>query len=73
MSDDALLEEYSVARASYDLSMTDISEIARNSCLQSDFEDECKQKWLGEEYKKGVTFCDEQKNSRPSNQGEISC
>ena len=40
MSDDALLEEYAVARASFDLSMTDISEIARNSILQSGFEDD---------------------------------
>lgn len=59
MSDDALLEEYSVARASFDLSMTDISEIARNSVLQSDFEDNLKVKWLGSDYKRGVTFCDE--------------
>jgi AMP deaminase len=59
MSDDALLEEYSVARASFDLSMTDMMEIARNSILQSGFEDEFKKKWLGDNYKRGVTFCDE--------------
>lgn len=59
MSDDALLEEYSVARASFDLSMTDLMELARNSILQSGFEDEFKKKWLGENYAKGVTFCDE--------------
>jgi len=59
MSDDALLEEYSVARASFDLSMTDIMEIARNSVLQSGFEDSFKEKWLGKDYKKGLTFCDE--------------
>ena len=59
MSDDALLEEYSVARASFDLSMTDLMELARNSILQSGFEDEFKKKWLGEGYSKGVTFCDE--------------
>jgi len=63
MSDDALLEEYSVARASFDLSMTDVMEIARNSILQSGFEDEFKKKWLGEDYKKGVTFCDEVRSS----------
>ena len=56
MSDDALLEEYSVARASFDLSMTDISEIARNSVLQSGFEDHLKKQWLGEHYKRGLTF-----------------
>mmetsp|Transcript_16892 Transcript_16892/g.23481 ORF Transcript_16892/g.23481 Transcript_16892/m.23481 type:complete len:131 (-) Transcript_16892:323-715(-) len=65
MSDDALLEEYSVARASFDLSMTDISEIARNSVLQSGFEDKYKKEWLGEEYARGVTFCDETKTHVP--------
>lgn len=65
MSNDALLEEYSVARASFDLSMTDISEIARNSVLQSGFEDELKREWLGEEYKRGITFCDERKTHVP--------
>jgi AMP deaminase len=59
MSDDALLEEYSVARATFDLSMTDLMEIARNSVLQCGFEKEFKEKWLGTNYKKGLTFCDE--------------
>ena len=59
MSDDALLEEYSVARATFDLSMTDIMEIARNSVLQSGFEETFKENWLGKEYKRGRTFCDE--------------
>jgi len=59
LSDEALLEEYSVARASFDLSMTDLLEIARNSITQSGFEDDFKKKWLGPNYKKGVTFCDE--------------
>lgn len=65
MSDDALLEEYSVARASFDLAMTDISEIARNSVLQSGFEDEWKKEWLGEHYNKGITYCDETKTHVP--------
>jgi AMP deaminase len=65
MSDDALLEEYAVARASFDLSMTDVSEIARNSILQSGFEDELKKEWLGEDYQRGVTFCDETKTHVP--------
>ena len=59
MSDDALLEEYSVARATFDLSMTDMMEIARNSILQSGFEEEFKEKYLGKYYRKGSTFCDE--------------
>ena len=65
MSDDALLEEYAVARASFDLSMTDVSEIARNSILQSGFEEDFKKKWLGEEYQRGITFCDELKTHVP--------
>mmetsp|Transcript_1306 Transcript_1306/g.1533 ORF Transcript_1306/g.1533 Transcript_1306/m.1533 type:complete len:527 (-) Transcript_1306:76-1656(-) len=65
MSNDALLEEYSVARASFDLSMTDISEIARNSVLQSGFEDDLKKEWLGSDYKRGMTFCDEVKTHVP--------
>ena len=65
MSDDALLEEYSVARASFDLSMTDISEIARNSVYQSGFENHLKEEWLGKKYKKGVTHCDENKTHVP--------
>jgi len=59
MSDDALLEEYSVVRATFDLSMTDVMEIARNSVLQSGFEDSFKEKWLGKDFLKGLTFCDE--------------
>jgi len=39
--------------------MTDISEIARNSVLQSGFEVNLKREWLGSEYHRGVTFCDE--------------
>ena len=65
MSDDALLEEYAVARSSFDLSMTDVLEIARNSVLQSGFEDELKKQWLGEDYARGMTFCDEQKTHVP--------
>lgn len=65
MSDDALLEEYAVARATFDLSMTDVSEIARNSVLQSGFEDEFKREWLGDDYARGLTFCDEKKTHVP--------
>lgn len=59
LSDDALLEEYSVARATFDLSMVDMMEIARNSVRQSGFSDDFKEKWLGKDYKRGLTFCDE--------------
>jgi AMP deaminase len=57
--------EYSVARASFDLSMTDVSEIARNSVYQSGFEHELKKQWLGDYYYKGVTHCDENKTHVP--------
>lgn len=65
MSDDPLLEEYSVARATFDLSMTDMMEIARNSVLQSGFEEEFKKRYLGAEFRRGVTFCDEQRTHVP--------
>ena len=54
-----------MARASFDLSMTDISEIARNSVYQSGFENHLKETWLGEHYKRGVTHCDENKTHVP--------
>ena len=53
LSDAPLLEEYSVARASFDLSMTDMCEIARNSIMQSGFSDAEKREWLGKYYKRG--------------------
>ena len=65
MSDDALLEEYSVARASFDLSMTDMMELARNSILQSGFEEDFKERYLGSDFRRGVTFCDEHKTNVP--------
>lgn len=65
MSDDALLEEYSVARATFDLSMTDMMEIARNSIMQSGFGEEFKEKYLGKEFRKGATFCDEHSTHVP--------
>eukprot|EP00501_MAST-03F_sp_TOSAG23-6_P001876 GSMAST32.ASY1.ANO1.1954.1 assembled CDS len=47
LSDAPLLEEYSIARQIWCLSTTDISEIARNSVIQSGFPKTKKQKWLG--------------------------
>ena len=47
---DALLEEYSVAAQVWKLSATDQCEIARNSVLQSGFEDRYKRHFLGEDY-----------------------
>jgi AMP deaminase len=45
-----LVEEYSVATQVWKLSSTDMCEIARNSVLQSGFEDSLKAHWLGEQY-----------------------
>lgn len=59
------ITEYSVARASFDLSMTDMSEIARNSVLQSGFEAHLKEEWLGKNFRKGLTHCDEDKTHVP--------
>ena len=47
LSSEPLLEEYTVARAAFGLSMTDLCEIARNSVLQSDFPAPFKASWLG--------------------------
>ncbi|GMH69643.1 hypothetical protein TrLO_g11240 [Triparma laevis f. longispina] len=65
LSDDPLLEEYSVARASFDLSMTDMCELARNSILQSGFSDAEKKEWLGKYYKRGLKHCDVLKTHIP--------
>jgi AMP deaminase len=51
-SKEAIIEEYAVARAVWKLSACDLSEIARNSVLQSGFEHELKVAWLGENYYK---------------------
>jgi len=48
-----------ICRATFDLSMVDIMELARNSILQSGFEVDFKKKWLGQDYQRGLTFCDE--------------
>jgi AMP deaminase len=45
-----LVEEYSIATQVWKLSSVDMCEIARNSVLQSGFEDSLKAHWIGEEY-----------------------
>eukprot|EP01101_Sappina_pedata_P003239 TRINITY_DN1346_c0_g1_i1.p1 TRINITY_DN1346_c0_g1~~TRINITY_DN1346_c0_g1_i1.p1 ORF type:complete len:706 (-),score=238.52 TRINITY_DN1346_c0_g1_i1:36-2087(-) len=52
-SREPLIEEYSVAKAVWNLSPCDLSEIARNSVIQSGFEHDLKCQWLGEGYWKG--------------------
>ncbi|KAL8274356.1 hypothetical protein Esti_001678 [Eimeria stiedai] len=49
-TDEPLLEEYSIAAHVWKLSPVDLCELARNSVLQSGFEDEFKRHWLGERY-----------------------
>ncbi|ORZ37155.1 hypothetical protein BCR44DRAFT_1492992 [Catenaria anguillulae PL171] len=45
-----LIEEYSVAAQIYKLSAVDMCELARNSVLQSGWEAQLKQRWLGNRY-----------------------
>ncbi|PHJ25094.1 amp deaminase [Cystoisospora suis] len=52
-TDEPLLEEYSVAAHTWKLSPVDLCELARNSVLQSGYEDEFKRHWLGQDYKLG--------------------
>ncbi len=46
-----LIEEYSVAAQIYKLSAVDMCELAENSVLQSGFEHNLKQRWLGNDYR----------------------
>ncbi|KAJ3335586.1 AMP deaminase, partial [Kappamyces sp. JEL0680] len=45
-----LIEEYSVAAQIFKFSSTDMCEVARNSVIQSGFEHQVKQRWLGNDY-----------------------
>ena len=45
-----LIEEYSVAAQIYKLSAVDMCELAQNSVVQSGFEYQLKQRWLGPDY-----------------------
>lgn len=45
-----LIEEYSVAAQIYKLSAVDMCELAQHSVMQSGFEQELKQRWLGSDY-----------------------
>lgn len=50
LTDHALVEEYAIAAREWSFSSTDLCEIARNSVLQSGFEDSLKRFWIGENY-----------------------
>ena len=47
MTKEPLVEEYSIAMQVYKLSTADLSEIARNSVLQSGFPKSLKRHWVG--------------------------
>jgi len=51
MTTEPLIEEYSIAMQVYDFSSCDMCEIARNSVVQSGFEEICKKYWIGENFK----------------------
>ncbi|CDR37603.1 CYFA0S01e13102g1_1 [Cyberlindnera fabianii] len=48
-----LIEEYSVAAQIYKLSNVDMCELAKNSVVQSGWEDKIKKHWIGKNYAKG--------------------
>ena len=48
---DPLLEEYSIAAQVYNLSAIDLCEIARNSVLQSGWDEQSKRQWIGKRYR----------------------
>eukprot|EP01012_Entosiphon_sulcatum_P012156 TRINITY_DN17591_c0_g1_i1.p1 TRINITY_DN17591_c0_g1~~TRINITY_DN17591_c0_g1_i1.p1 ORF type:complete len:1308 (+),score=190.02 TRINITY_DN17591_c0_g1_i1:456-4379(+) len=50
LTQEPLIEEYSIAAKQWRLSVTDMCEIARNSVLQSGYSHEIKQQWLGVRY-----------------------
>jgi len=50
LSHHPLLEEYSICRQFWSYSITDLSEIANNSCRQSGFDHAWKMQWIGINY-----------------------
>jgi len=67
ITEEALIEEYSVASKYWRLSGVDLCELARNSVLQSGFEHLRKVQWLGESYYKiGVSGNDVRKSNVPN-------
>ncbi|XP_043226127.1 AMP deaminase 2-like [Amphibalanus amphitrite] len=61
-----LMEEYSIAAQVWKLSSTDMSELCRNSVLQSGFPHETKQHWLGPNYtREGVAGNDVTRTNLP--------
>jgi len=65
-TEEPLLEEYAVAAKMWNLSISDMSEIALRSVLQSGFAHDVKAHWLGPNYYKGL-LANEPKNTNVSN------
>ena len=67
MTTQPLIEEYSICRMFWSLTVVDISEIAKNSVLQCGFPHEWKIKWLGNNYYKEnfIEANDTQKSNIP--------
>jgi len=57
MTEDPLQEEYVTAARVFGFDVTDLSEIAKNSVLNSSFDDFSKRKWLGDRYDMQVIYC----------------
>jgi AMP deaminase len=51
-----LIEEYSCASQIWKLTSVDLSEIAKNSVIQSGFDQSKKREWLGDEYESGINI-----------------
>ncbi|KAL3086280.1 hypothetical protein niasHT_040072 [Heterodera trifolii] len=51
LTKEPLMEEYSIARQLWKLTFCDMCELAKNSILQSGFEDDLKMRWLGPGFK----------------------
>ncbi|KAG2216956.1 hypothetical protein INT45_001427, partial [Circinella minor] len=63
---DPLLEEYGVAAQIWKLSSADMCELARNSVIQSGWENSIKEEWIGKNWhKKGVEGNDMKKTNIP--------
>ena len=50
LTDEPLTEEYHIAQKVWNLNNVDISELCRNSCIQSCFENVLKKHWLGKDF-----------------------
>jgi len=67
MTNQPLIEEYSITAQVFDLNACDLCELARNSIIQCGFESVIKKYWIGEEYdSKGTQGNDYEKTNVPT-------